>query len=117
MTSDDYISGELCTLAWRLGRKHGVNGMCAIMMVARNRVTAGQESGNWTAVISGMLDGSTELPDPRDPEFQKILQLVDGIYLGTTPDNLTDGALWYSDKALGNNYERCAVVGTLVFYK
>lgn len=119
MTGDEYVKIVLATVAWRVAGNHGVNAVCGVMFAIRNRVTAGWESGNWTKVME-KIGVFLEYPDPRNPEFQKVLQLVDGIYEGTTPDNLTDGAFYWDGSLLVRvdaPYERCAIIGTMNFYK
>jgi hypothetical protein len=116
--------------------------MLAVLFVVRNRSKAGWSQGSWTQIIeshnqfssiSVVGNSQTVLyPDPRDPDFISVMQLVDSVYDGTRADNLTDGALYYADIGRGitlggwfekniindpTNHPRTAQVGTTTFFK
>lgn len=127
MTHDDLAKSMACLLAWIDGKRNGVNGMLAILHVIRNRSAAGAENGNWVNIVWEELDRKNSIaPDTRDPDFQAILQHVDGVYSGEIKDNLTTGATHYYDEMGDPNlwairhdtrYERCAKIGSLVLLK
>lgn len=111
--------------------------MIAVAMVIRNRVDAGWHKGSWMENIyapgafSSMNGSVSEVPDIRDPEVIKFLELVDKIYDGTMPDKLTDGAMYFCDPTLvsednwfykniiskPDEHPRVAQVGRNVFFK
>lgn len=110
MVITDFIKSMACLTAWREENINKLNGMTAVLFALRNRFDAAPAGGfkkDWLANIAShgqfssmtiLGDGQTvHYPDPRDPEFIQLLQVVDGIYDGTTVDKLTSGALFYSD--------------------
>lgn len=138
MTGEDFVKAQLALFGWREGSENGINGALAPIFVVRNRVIANWKSGDWLEVIGSNHEVSgrctypePEYPDIRDPEFQKILHYVDGIYEMKTPDSLTDGALYFYDhKHLDpfcwlakevickpEIHPRVASIGTMVFHK
>jgi len=108
MDPANYIKSVLALLAWREENINGVNGMLGVMFVVRARAQAWGK-GDWLSVMtahnqfSSMTvagDGQTvKYPDPRDPAFQRVLQIVDSVFDGTMTDTLTNGALYYADLA------------------
>lgn len=142
MTSDNFIMSLLALLAEREERSNGVNGMLGVMFVVRNRVNAGWNGGDWVKVITShnqfssisVLGDSQTVwyPDSREPNFQRILQEVDGVYDGSTADTLTNNALYYADLSSpgynkGGWFDRCvanspdhprvAVIGSTTYFK
>lgn len=142
MTIADYEKALASLLAWREERSNGTNGMLGVLYVVRNRAKAGWNSGNWSKNIeahnqfSSMTiagDSQTVLyPDPRDPQFLQVLQLVDSVYDDSRPDNLTNGALYYADMGSPSYnkggwfdrnvvqspaHPRCAQIGTTTYFK
>lgn len=97
MISSDYIKAELCRLAYLDGHTEGLNGTLAVMFTFRNRVRNGWWNGDWCQVLAHAEDVSYKvepyahlIPDPaKDYSFFLALQLVDGIFDGTTEDNIT----------------------------
>jgi hypothetical protein len=142
VTPDDYTKAIACLLAEREERSNGVNGMLGVLFVVRNRSKAGWFGGGWlnnmeahnqfsSMTIKG--DAMTVYyPDPRDPAFQKVMQLVDDIYDDNLQD-LTNGALYYADLTSpafvkdgwfdrnivqdSNGHPRCAQIGTTTYFK
>jgi hypothetical protein len=126
VTSEDFIKGQLCLIAWLDGFESGTNAMIGICHVVRNRVTAGWHDGDWVRTVWGLISARHrtwgEPPDVRDPLFMPLLQVVDSIYDGTRADKLTDGALGYFKNtehfgALLESAQRVAQIGQLTFYK
>lgn len=107
MTTQDYEKSLACLLAWREERSNGLNGMLAVLHVIRNRMASRKFGKSWSDVIAGhhqfssmTVAGDSQTvayPEPRDPVFQKLLLLVDGIYDGMTQDKLTLNSLYYAD--------------------
>jgi hypothetical protein len=142
MDSATYEKALAALLCWREENGNGVNGMLGVLFCLRNRAKAGWEMGQWSKLItthnqfsSMTVKGDAELvqfPDLHDQNFVKVLQMVDGIYDGTTEDTLTNGGLYYYDPGpgvtpggwfdrviLGNPEEhpRCATIGHTQFFK
>jgi len=107
MEIDSYVKALAALTAWREENSNGVNGMMGVLFVIRNRAKANWHFGDWEAIITAQNqfdsmtrvgDGQTvHYPDPRDSNFNKILNYIDGIYDGSTADTLTQGALYYAD--------------------
>jgi hypothetical protein len=143
VVSDNYVKSLACLLAVREEESNGVNGCLGVLFVLRTRVAAGWFGGdlykNITAknqfssmVIKG--DNRTVYyADPREPNFQKVLQFVDNVFDGTMKDILTNGAIYYSDlqsagfqkggwfdRAIVQRpdlHPRCATIGTTSYFK
>lgn len=106
MTNEDYVKAIACLLAEREERSNGTNGILGVLFVLRNRVRAGWFKGEWMSNITAknQFSSMTVLgdpmtvwyQDPREPAFQKVLQLVDQVFDGTLQD-MTAGALYYAD--------------------
>lgn len=91
MTGDDFLKGQLAMLCWRVARSEGSLGMLAVALVLRNQVAAG--AGDWMEQITRCpLPAQAGYPDVREPEFQRFLHKVDGVFDGTLLDKLTNGA-------------------------
>ena len=124
MTADDYIKIHLATMAHAAAHKHGVTGVVGAMFVIRNRVLAGLNHGDWMANILEFQPVLADYPDPREPNFQRVLQWADVVYDGTTVDNWTNGALSFGidgpfpyPDAEQPAPDRVAKIGQLNFYK
>ena len=142
MDVHNYVLSLAALTAWREERGGGLNSMLAVMFVIKNRANANWQGGDIYKIITAknqfdsiVMKGdpnTVEYPDPRDPVFQKVCQYADGIFDGTTADNLTMGSLYYSD--LGSpgynkegwfelnivrspNHPRLATIGTTSFFK
>lgn len=97
MTAETYIRAQLATLAWREGHEHGgINNSLAVAFVYKNRVRAGwgdwldliQRHAVWSARNENELD-TVSHPDVREPNFQLLLQQIDGVFDGSMQDKLT----------------------------
>lgn len=116
MTGIDFIKACAALLAWRDGSKEGFDGMLAVLFVIRNRAQAGWAGGDWLKIVEELSEENTlYYPDTREPNFQRLLQWVDGVYDGTIEDKITNGAKYYYNPAMAA--ERCAVVGGMTFYR
>lgn len=106
LRQDDYIKGKLVEIGWRFCKSYIGAGHIAgqmIMHTVANRVRCGW--GSWLQVLDGIPKymAENELPPLEHPAvwdatFVKLLQTVDGIYDGSTPD-LSKGALFWCDLA------------------
>lgn len=104
LKQEDYIKGQLVNMAWRFAALYNIGGHLAaqkIMHALANRVRAG--NGSWLQVIDRipMYMAENELPPMvhpplMDPAFVKVLQAVDGVVAGSTPD-MSYGALYWGD--------------------
>ncbi len=150
MDVSNFEKGLAVTLAWREERSNKLNGMLGVLFLVRARAKAGSAGnpdwrwceGSWTRVmekhgqfssLSIVGDSQTVLfPDPRDPAFLDLLQIVDSVYDDTRPDNLTGGALYYCDIGKGvtpggwfetnilkrpDLHPRTAQIGTTTYFK
>lgn len=120
MTGDEYIKAQVVQSSWRRASSNGVLAMLAVAMVIRNLERTGKFS--WLEacheVALESADGRDELPDVRNPDFQKLLYGVEAIFDGTAPDKLTNGATrigWLGE--INPGYQQCSVVSGLVLLK
>lgn len=108
MTAEYFIKSMACLLAFREERSNQMPGMVGVLMVLRNRVQAGWHGGSWLANITAKnqfssisVRGDSQTivyPADNDPLFVDLMMNhIDGIYDGSTPDSLTCGALYYAD--------------------
>lgn len=103
MNITDYVVSQLVTFAWREGRRLSPgsrDAMLGIAHVIRNRVRQGWEGGDWLRLIqktnihSASLPeehDTTSLPDIHDGDFRWLIQQVEQMYSGFSPD-VTGGA-------------------------
>ncbi len=125
-------------------RGEGMNAMIAVAFVLRNRAKAGwHRSSPYLNAVAPLQFSSISVkgdpntiwfpPEPNDPEFVQLLQLMDEIFDPDNPrvDNITGGAKYYWVEAnstpggwfathIANNeteHPRTAVIGRTVFYK
>lgn len=96
MLGENFIKAQLCLQAYRDAASDGVDGMLACAFVIRNRVRAGWQGGDWTAILSHHRDYAAsnlppqfDLPDPRNFAFSLLLQQIDGVFSGATEDAIT----------------------------
>jgi hypothetical protein len=142
VTNDDYIKAIACMLAEREEQTNGTNGMLGVLFVLRNRANAGWFKGEWLANMTAKNQFSSmtvlgdpmtiKYQDPREPAFQKVVQMVDQVFDGTLRD-ITNGAMYYADLnnptftkdgwfqkniiEKSDEHPRCAQIGTTTYYK
>lgn len=136
LTPETFIKAELAAFAQREAAHHGgIDNMLAVAFVVRNRVRASWFGGNWMEIIEGH-EGVAGKNYPRtavnlrDIHFRMFLQQIDDLYLGLTPDKMTEGALYYCELNHCDNewflenivrkpeeHPRVATVGNVSFFK
>lgn len=137
MIAETFIKAELARVAYQEAHHYGgVDSMLAIVYVMKNRVDAGWFGGEWMDVLQRHYEASayeaTEMQpiNVRDLQFRILLQKIDGVYDGSEPDHLTDGALFYCELTevtrewfvknvlqRRESHPRCASVGPLTFFQ
>lgn len=122
MTADDFIKAHLASVAHYNAHQYGANAMLGVMLVIRRRVQVGWYEGSWmNNIYHAVPMAPLSTPDPREPAFQKILQLADSVYDGTLEDKWTGGALSFKDQEIPTapyaGLERVAKIDQLNFYK
>ena len=144
MRNQDFLSALAALLSWREERSNGINGMLGVLFVLRNRLKTGWSGGDLSKIMEthGQFSSMTILgdsqtvayPDPREPNFQKILQYVDSVFDADNPmaDTLTNGALYYCDPGPGITpggwferviigqptvHPRVATIGSTLYFK
>jgi hypothetical protein len=112
MTGLDFEKAITALACWRSLKNEQYRGMSFGAMALRNRAA---ESGKSIYEHAVHLLDAGEWPDAREPQFQSLLSVLDGIYSDTTPDR-TDGAThWVSEGDVVG--ERTCGVGQVIFYK
>lgn len=96
MRNDDFVKSHLALRAWQDGYDEGLNGMMAVAFAIRDRVRAGLYGGNWIQILAHHQEWSAklerpsdELPDPNNFAVRGLLQAIDGIFNGSTPNTIT----------------------------
>jgi hypothetical protein len=129
MTGEEITKSLALVAAWKHEHHNGVNGMLAVLLVLRNRVNEGWFNGDWMQNIGSLLrhtwdsptiEGESDLPDVREPNFIKLIQYIDGIFDGTQPDSLTDGSLYFRPTGSQDTQDLwvpAAVIGSTTYYK
>lgn len=123
MTIDDYLRAKIVDFAWTRGAGVSTNLCVAIMYILR---TWAGEDKNWMRGLNSELASAppTALPaDPRNPEFRKLLDYVDGIYSEDSVDKWTNGARYWLLPEDSSRWfdlagkERVGQLGTVTFWK
>jgi hypothetical protein len=109
VNGDDFTKAHLAWRAWFDGKQDGLVGMLAVACVIRGRARAGWQNGDWLAILLDhqrtaaeetsayhVLNGGfpiLEFPHLREPDFERLLRQIDGIFEGMIPDTpeLPDG--------------------------
>lgn len=140
MTATQIEQGQLALFCWREASDYGgTDCMMAVAMALKNRQREGWHYGEWLRIIQDAENGVMayrkeqarhgQFPDLRDPIFNKFLARIPAIYDGTTPDDFTDGGLYWAnltdvqskeflEKIIrGKDYAKCATVSPLNFFK
>lgn len=134
MTADQITYAKACELAWLDGHQDGINGMNAVLYVLRNRRDQGWNGGDLCRVVHEAMCFSESryesttvgYPDPREPNYQAVIQGIESIFENNSLDKLTGGGVYYSrynssDRVFAPNQNKplkqCAVVGQLKIYR
>jgi hypothetical protein len=114
MTIEDYFRGRLVDAAWRIAGKVSFPAAVAVMFTVRN-VLEKNADNNWVRAIDQVcLPRPYEEPDVRDPDFARILEVVDSVIDGTRIDNLSNDSVYLE---AGEGREECANVGGFRLFK
>jgi hypothetical protein len=122
MTGIDYEKSIVSFVCWKQMRGELYRGMISMAMMLRNRAEAGWFEGSIynNAIKLGTEMGMdwSEFPDSREPQFQAMLQAIDGIYTGTIQDKI-GGAAYYAHKSSEESIvgEITANIGQYVFFR
>lgn len=124
MTGIDFEKDIVALACWRSLHKELYRGMSFGAMALRNLAAISGKSMYELAVqkMDEMPGGG--YPDTREPQFQSLLSVLDGIYSDTTPDRTGGATDWIentdSDKVFPENSyygERTCQVGQVTFYR
>ena len=135
LRQDDFLKSQLVLFAWRHGKPFGGHlASSAIMGVLANRQRLGW--GSWMDIIadapakSAVLEQPSDVPHVWDPEFTRLLHVVEGVFDSSATD-LSNGALywldsskpvtnpWFKEKILGqlDIHKKCADMNSLMFLR
>lgn len=134
MNLDTYSRAQVARFCIEVAAHYGgVNDMLCIAFVLRNRVAAGW--GNWLDVLADApaKSGSAppgQAPDIRTSNVRSFLQKVEAVISGEDQEDMTNGALFYTDmnqpqrewfqaNILDNqqDHRRCAQAPPLLFFQ
>lgn len=111
MTGEDVLKVHAAEVAFDDGATFPER--IGILLALRNR--AEHNGYGWVAALQ---DHDAVCPDVRDPEFQRVLDAVDGVFDGTRPDDLVNGATGWMKLGLVHTVpDRVAQIGQLEFYR
>lgn len=105
LKQDDFVKANLVQMGWRFGQSYAGGHIAGemIMQVLANRVRQGW--GNWLQVIDRVpaFMAEREMPELKhpgiwEPNFIKLLHVVDGVFDSSIPDK-SKGALYWGDLA------------------
>jgi len=105
LRQDDYIKGRLVEMGWRFGQSYAGGHVAGemVMQTLANRVRVGW--GNWLQIIDRIPLFMAEKEMPKlehppnwEPNFVKLLHVVDGVFDNSIPDK-SKGALYWGDLA------------------
>lgn len=122
MTGIDYEKSIVALICWKQMRGELYRGMSYLAMMLRNRAEAGWFEGsiynNAVAVAREAGMNWADAPDSREPQYQQLLQIMDGIYTGQTPDR-TGGALYFAHSTTADSIagEITTQVGQYIFFR
>jgi hypothetical protein len=114
MTGLDFEKAVVALACWRSLKNEQYRGMSFGAMALRNLSAISGKSMYEESVH--FLDESKGWPDAREPQFQSLLSVLDGIYSDTTPDR-TGGATDWTDSDKVFEGERTCQVGQVTFYR
>jgi hypothetical protein len=122
VTGLDFEKAVVALACWRSLKNEQYRGMSFGAMALRNLSAISGKSMYEESVH--FLDESKGWPDAREPQFQSLLSVLDGIYSDTTPDRTGGATDWTintdPDKSFpANSYygERTCQVGQVTFYR
>lgn len=115
MTGLDFEKAITALALWRSLRNEQYRGMSFGAMALRNLAEmTGQSIFEHSVQI--MDKSGAGYPDAREPTFQSLLSVLDGIYNDTTPDR-TDGATDWVQNGQEISGDRTCQVGQVTFYR
>jgi hypothetical protein len=97
VNSSDYTKSVIATACWRAARGELHSVMLSVCQVFMNRAAAGWCDGDLYENCVLWLQQeyvSPDYPDPRDPQFQQLLNKLETVTSGLASDK-TGGALWF----------------------
>lgn len=98
MTISDFQKSIIALSAWRAAPYDRHQIPLYVIMVFRNRAAQGWYEGDlYENCWHWLQENPGEFPDTRNPEFQLLLDKIDGVITGLVPDK-TGGALYFAHK-------------------
>ena len=104
MTPENFVKAQVAAFVYaEAAHLGGYDAMLAVACVLQNRVKRGWFGGEWLKVIANASDttalegGPLRKVETFTPEFRRLLQEIDDIFLGTFADTFTAGGLYYMD--------------------
>jgi hypothetical protein len=101
LKQDDYIKGRLVEMGWRFGQQYSGGHIAGemVMQAIANRVRVGW--GSWLQMIDRVPAFIAEREMPKlehpsiwEPNFVKLLHVVDGVFDRSIPDKSKGGLYW-----------------------
>lgn len=122
MIGQDYEKAVVALVCWKHMKSEQYRGMSFLAMMLQNRANAGWFEGsiyNNAIRLAAESDMTfSDVPDAREPQFGALLQMMDGLFTGITPDR-TGGALYFAHKSSADLIagETTAEIGQYIFFR
>lgn len=131
MQMKDWYVAVLALVVWREARGEPLEGKIGVASVIRNRVLATHLPDKWDDVIEQKWQFSSltapgdamlvQWPHDEDQSWIDSMNVAQGVFDGTTPDN-TNGAVLYCNLRVAQpNWavpeKRTAIIGNHTFFK
>jgi hypothetical protein len=122
MIGIDYEKSFTAYVCWRQMHGELYRGMVFYAMMLRNRADAGWFDGSiyLNALTVAREEGLNfdDGPDPREPQFQQLLQAMDKVFDNNLPDK-TGNALYCAHKSTQDSIagEITTQVGQFIFFR
>jgi hypothetical protein len=101
LKQDDYIKGRLIEMGWRYGQLYAGGHIAGemVMQAIMNRVRIGwgsplQMIDRIPVFMAESVMPKLEHPSVWEPNFVKLLHVVDGVFDGSVPDKSKGGLYW-----------------------
>ena len=118
MNTAEFSKSIIALACWRAAKTELHPTMLSVCMVFKNRADAGWNDGDLYENCADWLKANPgDMPDVRDPQFQKLLEKLEGVTSGMVPDK-TGGALYFAPKSAEKiDGTLTATIGQMFFYR
>lgn len=118
----EYEKAVVALVCWKQMKGELYRGMSSLAMMFRNRARSGWFDGSiYNNAIAWAREANmnlSEAPDPRELQFQQLLQAIDGIFLDTVADK-TGGSMYVAHISQADSIagEITTQIGQYIFFR